>query len=313
MDLTIGLWASLCSKEVFVSLESYCRGLRALREGEGLFSPEFFRRCPELSHFPLKYSEAECQRLRGELQRAKNGGFQLLYPGHLDYPWELLTLEEIPFLLRLQGAPVWKTLNGISIVGSREPSENSLSWMEEHVGSFLRKTPCCVISGGARGIDQRAHALALRTGRPTVVFLPSGLESVYPPSLQSWVPEIVESGGALLSEYENRKAMKKHYFAQRNRLISGLGRATLLIEARRHSGSLLTAREALEQGRPLWILPGHPMDGKALGGLDLLVEGATPVISAEQLSDLFSGEVQGISRNYPQTVKDLVLNSFRSH
>jgi DNA processing protein len=155
-------------------------------------------------------------------------------------------------------------------------------------------------------VDQKAHLLSLRTGRPTVVFIPAGLEKIYPTSLQEWIPEILSMGGALLSEYENRQPMQKHFFAQRNRLISALGKATLVIEARRHSGTLLTAKEAIEQSRPLWVLPGHPMDFHCQGSLELLIEGATPVTSATDLSDLFNSEVQGLSALAPRSAKYLV-------
>jgi DNA processing protein len=107
--------------------------------------------------------------------------------------------------------------------------------------------------------------------------------------------------------------MQKHFFAQRNRLISGLSRATLIVEARRHSGTMLTAREAIDQSRPLWVLPGHPMDPNCQGSLDLMIEGATPVQCADDLSLLFHSEVQEISFRAVRLAKDLVGEIRSSH
>jgi DNA processing protein len=109
------------------------------------------------------------------------------------------------------------------------------------------------------------------------------------------IEHILQGGGALVSEYENERPMQKHFFAQRNRLISALGLGTLIIEARQRSGTLLTAHEALEQGRPLWVLPGHPMDPHCSGSLDLIRDGANPLYTAEELGEQFRSEVQGLS------------------
>lgn len=313
MESSIRLLASLCSKEVFVPLSLFLRGVRALRSGSALFSRDFLESCPEFQNLRMKYNRSRLEAISREIEESVAKGHLLLYPGHPLFPAELVHLEEPPYLLRVKGEPVWAKLPGLSIVGHREPSNLSLAWMDQHLSEFLRHQNCFIASGGARGVDQKAHLLALRSGRPTVVLLPSGLENIYPSSLASWVPEILAKGGALVSEYEDNQMMQKHLFAQRNRLISGLGRATLIIEARSHSGTLLTAREALDQSRPLWVLPGHPMDPHCRGGLDLFMEGATPILNASQLSDLFDSEVQGISHLQFEIAKDLVLNGSEGH
>jgi DNA processing protein len=113
------------------------------------------------------------------------------------------------------------------------------------------------------------------------------------------VPEVLAGGGALLSEFEDAMPMQKHFFSRRNRLISSLGCATVIIEARRRSGTLITAREALDQSKPLWVLPGHPMDPRMQGSLDLIIEGGTPLRDAEDLNLLFASEIQALSRHSP--------------
>lgn len=212
---------------------------------------------------------------------------QLTYPGGPDYPESLLHIARPPVALVYWGMPVWTTRAGISVVGSRKPCQMSLAWMETEFVKFLRLNDVYVISGAARGVDQKAHAMALRTGRPTVAILPSGLGNIYPPEFKSWVFEIVSSGGAVVTEYAIDRAMFKGCFSQRNRLISGMVSALFLVEAERKSGSVMTANFASEQNRELAVLPGHPGASRFLGGLDLLRTGATPVMEEKDLTEWF--------------------------
>ena len=162
-------------------------------------------------------------------------------------------------------------------------------------------------------MDQKAHMISLRAGKPTVALLPSGLSRIYPTSFADWVEEVVATGGALLSEYEDERFMQKHFFAQRNRLISGLGCATLVIEARRRSGTLLTAHEALDQHRPVWVLPGHPMDPAFQGSLDLLTEGGAVIRDATDLCLLFESEILDFCTDLENPAKHLVGSSLDEH
>jgi DNA processing protein len=146
-----------------------------------------------------------------------------------------------------------------------------------------------------------------------VAFLPSGLNKIYPSTLNSWVSEIVAGGGCLLSEYEDNTPMEKHFFAQRNRLIAALGKATLIIEARKGSGTVLTAQKALEQSKPVWVLPGHPMDPGMRGSLDLFQDGGTPVRDAMDLIQLFESEIQNLSCYDQDSIKYLVASAKEDH
>ncbi len=202
---------------------------------------------------------------------------QILYPGHADYPCALFLLEQPPLFLSYQGTPSWKDYTPISIVGSREPLQQSLRWMELFLPRFFRKEQVSVISGGARGIDQKAHALSIQAGRPTLAFLPSGLKNIYPSDFRHWIPGILESGGAILSEFAPDEKMWRGNFERRNRVIAALAPLVLVVEARRRSGSTMTARLAGEIGRTICALPSSPMQAQTLGTLDLLVNGAMPV------------------------------------
>ena len=215
-------------------------------------------------------------------------GARILYPGHEDYPFDTSRLGYAPPFLSCLGGTPWKNARCISIVGSREPSRNALTWMETYLPEFIRESRAVVVSGGARGIDQKAHALALRAGRPTVVFVPSGLGRMYPSEWSEWKNEVLGAGGSILSTYAPLQEIRRSHFEERNRLITVLGKLLFVVEARRRSGSLMTARMAREIDRTLCVLPAFPGDPRAAGTVDLLFEGALPIRDAHDLSVLFA-------------------------
>lgn len=227
--------------------------------------------------------------------KLKTQGVQLVCYGEAHFPSECYKMSEPPLTLSFLGSAAWMTERTISVVGSREPTFDSIQWMEKEFAPFCEKEKPCVISGGARGVDQKSHSIALRKDTSTVVVLPSGLGCMYPDSLQDWIPAILDSGGCILSEYAFEQTMHKHLFHHRNRLIAALGKATLLVEARRRSGTLITAQQAVHLGRPVWVVPGHPQDPHFAGSLDLLVEGALLIRDAQDLSMNFSSEI--LSKN----------------
>lgn len=235
-------------------------------------------------------SRDELERQRQYLQEQMVRGIQFCYPGHENYPPHFLKMSYPPFLISYLGHPVWRSRLGLAVVGSRDASVHSLQWMEQNLSPWLKDNQVFVVSGGARGIDQKAHLLCLQAQRPTVAILPSGLGQVYPSNLQSWVKEIVATGGCVMSEYEEQQPMRKHFFQARNRLISALGVCTLVVQAERRSGTLITARQSVEQNRPVLVVPSHPLDISHQGGLDLLVEGAAPVRDVQDLQIFFASE-----------------------
>lgn len=235
-------------------------------------------------------SPTEIESRKKELNRLHHSGVQFCFPGHSNYPRQFLRMSYPPFLLSYIGHPVWRERTGLAVVGSREASEYSLRWMEQNLSFWLKANPAYIVSGGARGVDQKAHLLCLQNQRPTVAVLPSGLGVVYPPSLQSWISKIVEAGGALVSEYDFDQPMRKHFFQARNRLISALGACSLVVQAERRSGTMITARQTVEQGKVVLVVPSHPLDVSHQGGLDLICEGASPVRDAQDLQLFFAAE-----------------------
>lgn len=220
-------------------------------------------------------------------------GWQFVCYGEELYPHSCYWMQDPPLALSYWGAPCWLAQRSLAVVGSREPSSESLLWMEKEFGAFCETDNPCVVSGGARGVDQKSHALALRKRCLTIVVLPSGLGALYPDSLKEWVKPILDGGGCLLSEYRHDLKMHKYLFHHRNRLIAALGCATLLVEARRRSGTFMTASQSVQMGRAVAVVPGHPLDPHFGGSLDLLSEGAFPVRDLQDLRMFFASELRG--------------------
>lgn len=205
--------------------------------------------------------------------------------GHDLYPREFYTLSNPPLFLSYIGSPCWLEPKKLSVVGSRYPSAKSLTWMEQNISPLISKN-VITVSGAARGIDQKAHSLSLRQKKPTIAFIPSGLAHVYPAVFCEWLGEIKQAGGAVISEYSPKQPMLNHHFYERNRMISALGKCLLVIEARRPSGTLMTAKLAIDNNQTLCVLPGFPDEIGFKGSVDLMFQGAFPVRDALDLQVL---------------------------
>jgi DNA processing protein len=221
--------------------------------------------------------------------------YRFITYGDLEYPHCFYYMLDPPLILTVAGESCWLKDSGLSVVGSREPVSESLQWIEDELGSFVEKRKPVLISGGARGVDQTVHALAIRKKVPTVVFLPSGLGEIYPAMLQSWLPRVLETGGCFISEYSLDQRIERRLFHHRNRLIAHLGVATVIVQASGKSGTLMTGHLASEAGKPTWVVPAHPLRRVFQGNLRLLQEGAVMVCSAEDLSLFFAGEESNLS------------------
>jgi DNA processing protein len=201
--------------------------------------------------------------------------------GDNDYPELLTQLRDPPETLYIKGNVDALHLPALAIVGSRNPTSggarNAFEFSRHMAGCGF-----CIVSGLAQGIDAAAHRGALDAGSPTIAFLGHGIDIVYPPSNQDLAQEIAKTG-ALVSEYPPGTPPLKAYFPQRNRLISGLSLGTLVVEAARRSGSLITARLAAEQGREVFALPGSIHNPMSRGCHQLLRDGAKLVESADDI------------------------------
>jgi DNA processing protein len=196
------------------------------------------------------------------------------------YPPNLVHIEDAPPLIAVLGQGHLLERPTVAVVGARNASLNGKRFANR-LAADLGKGGFVVVSGLARGIDASAHAGALETGTAAVVA--GGIDVVYPKENERLHQDIAERG-VMISEIEPGTAPQARHFPRRNRLISGMALGVVVVEAGLRSGSLITARLALDQGREVFAVPGSPLDPRARGTNDLLRQGATLTESAEDVS-----------------------------
>lgn len=210
----------------------------------------------------------------------------LLAIDHDAYPALLREIADPPPVLFFKGDPVLLGLPQVAVVGTRHPSLTGRADAEAFAGE-LAHSGLVITSGLARGVDTAAHQGALRARGRTVAVLGTGADRPYPRENTRLYQAIVANGGLLVSEFLPGAQPLAMHFPRRNRIISGLSLGVLVVEAAPESGSLITARRAAEQGRPVWVLPGSRHNVQAQGCLRLIREGAAPVTEiAHILADL---------------------------
>lgn len=201
-------------------------------------------------------------------------GYQITWPGEKSYPKPFLRFYEAPPVLTYIGSLPKKSDFSVTIVGSRKSAETALNWMDFFLPKVIKKYSLWIVSGGARGIDQKAHSIAILLKTPTVCFLPSGLDHIYPAQLNHLRNGILESGGAFVSCFPPGFRMHKAFFHIRNRLMACFSSLVLALQAEKRSGTMLTAQKALDCGLPVGTLPGSPLSPLWTGNLQLLYDGA---------------------------------------
>ena len=212
---------------------------------------------------------------RAELERARSLGLRLIPQTDPGFPARLLEISDPPLLLYVAGRLPPDPL--VSIVGSRRATERGREAASRFAGALAR-AGVGVVSGLAYGIDAAAHQGALDAGGRTVAILAGGLDRPGPRGNVRLARRILRAGGAWLSEHPPGTPARPHHFPDRNRLISGVSQAVIVIEAREASGTLWTSTHAIEQDRPVLVVPG-PIDSAAYRGSNrLLAEGAKIVL-----------------------------------
>lgn len=215
-------------------------------------------------------------------EQARQADLRLLTWNESDYPASLSAIADPPPVLWLRGSVEIFGAPAVALVGSRTGSPYALA-VAELLSSELAGRGLVVVSGLARGVDSAAHRGALGRGR-TLAVLGCGADVVYPKEHEALAMSIVSSG-AMVSELPPGTPPHRHFFPRRNRIISGLSRAVVVIEAGEKSGSLITARCALEQGRDVLAVPGNVLSGRNRGGHALLRDGARIVETADDVLD----------------------------
>ncbi|HEY8565417.1 MAG TPA: DNA-processing protein DprA [Beijerinckiaceae bacterium] len=223
-------------------------------------------------------TRAEVER---ELAAARRHGARIVASIEPDYPESLRAIDSSPPLIAVRGAVEILARPMVAVVGSRNASAAGLTFTER-LSRGLGEAGYVVVSGLARGIDTRAHRAALATG--TVAVIAGGHDKLYPAENAGLVDAMLDAGGAVVTEMPFGWEPRAQDFPRRNRIVSGLSLGVVVIEAARRSGSLITARLALEQGREVFAVPGSPLDPRAEGTNDLIRQGATLCAEAEHVT-----------------------------
>ncbi|MGC8500889.1 MAG: DNA-processing protein DprA [Leptospirillia bacterium] len=216
------------------------------------------------------------------LDKAERLGLKMMHPGDPEFPVMLGTLVSPPFLLFARGDLGALDRPSVAIVGAREAGEEALLEVTA-LACELSDAGFGIVSGLARGVDGAAHRGALQAGVPTVAVVGTGLDRVYPPEHRDLAREIVAKGGLLLSEFLPGEGPDGWHFPHRNRLVVGLSLAVIAGPHRRRSGTYVTARIALEEGRELLVFDRGARGWEGSGPTLLEEEGARRIASAEDV------------------------------
>lgn len=218
-----------------------------------------------------------------EWERIERFGARLVAFGEADYPPHLSHIDGPPPLLSAKGGQeILSRTKMLAIVGARNASMSGVKIAGE-IAEGLSAAGFGIVSGLARGIDGAAHRASLQGG--TVAVLAGGVDILYPPEHGGLLADILAKGGAVVSEMPFAWKPRARDFPRRNRLISGLALGVILVEAARASGSLHTARFAVEQNREVFAVPGSPLDPRSEGGNRLIREGAILVGNSAEVLD----------------------------
>jgi DNA processing protein len=227
------------------------------------------------------------------LERYAAKGIKILTWDDEDYPKRLREIDQPPPVLYVRGELIAEDTWAVAVVGTRRVSAYGRQVTEE-VGSQLAANGVTIISGLARGVDAISHQSALNAGGRTIAVLGCGVDRIYPPENAQLAGKIISSG-AIISDYAPGTPPDASNFPPRNRIISGLAMAVIVVEAGETSGALITAQFAVDQGRDVFAVPGNIFALQSKGTNRLISQGAYPVLSAKDLL-----EALNLTRNTEQ-------------
>lgn len=219
------------------------------------------------------FKDIHSSKQSSSLSKYRQNGIFVLTILDEEYPELLKQIYDPPWVLYCKGdLSLLGIENKISVVGTRDPSRNGILSLDKIVLPLV-KAGWIIVSGLAIGVDARAHTLALNNNGKTIAVLGSGFNYIYPHCHQK-LATIISKDHLLISEYSPIEKPQKWNFPMRNRIISGLSKGTIVIEARKRSGSLITADLALQQGREVFAVPGSILDERTEGNHWLIQQGA---------------------------------------
>lgn len=259
-----------------------------------------------------KYQKFPRQKAVEEFENARKKGIYIICRDDEYYPPNLKNIDDCPPLLYVLGNPeILKFPLSVSIVGARNASVAGRKTASK-IAYDLTNSDIVVVSGMARGIDAAAHKGAMYAKNqlgPTIAVLGTGVDTVYPAENRELYEQIARQG-VLISELPLGTKAQVSNFPRRNRIVSAISCATLVVEATMHSGSLITAKTALEQGREIFAVPGSPLDDRSSGTNHLIKEGAYLTESAEDIINVLSGSKHQSVKTYKnELLFDIVLDN----
>lgn len=300
------------TKKLFVALSlagvSASR-FKKLKESYGSIEKIFQLSCMELTSSGITQKAAksiiEWEKLpwQREMEECANGSIDIITVDNERYPPMLKNIYDPPYMLYVKGQLPRDDMN-IGIVGTRHPSVYGVK-MSEKFSFELSQYGFNIISGLARGIDTSAHRGALRAHGVTVGVMGSGFDNIYPKENNGLCNRIYEEG-AVITEFPKETRPDRMNFPKRNRIISGLSRGLLVVEAGQRSGAIITSNLALEQGREVFAIPGRIDNLTAKGSNTLLKEGAIMIDKVEDILEALNLQAEKVIQE--ETTKELTLN-----
>lgn len=246
-------------------------------------SPQVLSRVPGLGEKGVTSITHQAHKIEidRDLKRIEELDIEVISYKDPRYPVNLKNIFDPPFLLYVRGTLEEQDLDALAIVGTRRATVYG-KLTARRLARDLAREGVTVVSGMARGIDTEAHRGALEAGGRTIAVLGCGLDIVYPPENRGLMEEIIKKG-AVISEFSLGEEPQAPHFPQRNRIISGLSKGVLVVEAPLKSGALITANFALDQGRDVFAVPGNISNPNSHGTNGLIKEGAKLVESMEDV------------------------------
>ncbi len=231
-----------------------------------------------------------------ELERLTKHGACLVCLGEPNYPTALRAIDIPPPVLTIQGNTAILNRNSIAFVGARNASLAGVKLTTQLVKE-VANADYAIVSGLARGIDTAAHKASLEQG--TIAVFAGGIDKIYPDENISLATEIINNGGALISEMSYGSPPRSKDFPRRNRIVAGLSLGLVVIEAAQRSGTLISARLANEMGRLVFAVPGSPLDPRSIGSNSLIKQGAQLITKGQDILDAIAPiSPQIIQSNY---------------
>lgn len=293
---------------------TYRKLLNAFHDPQKVFSasPASFRSIPGLAEKTIaNILQFDVERaVQQEFDAITSHGAHIITWNDDEYPDALKNIFDPPPILYVKGQRMHAHDVMVAIVGSRQSSTYGRTVAEQLAKQFALKG-VSVVSGMARGIDSAAHRGAIRAGGQTIAVLGCGVDVVYPPEHSDLYQEIIEKG-TLLSELPMATKPDRRNFPARNRIISGLSLATVVVEAGEQSGALITADMALEQGRDVFAVPGNITSGSSKGTNRLIKQGAALIEHADDVLNAISSEIRRELQQETQPELPLLASSPKS-